>query len=85
MWKRLDALFGTCCHSAAMDTEHTVAELAGQAIAKAVAMGERFDPQALRNHANYVQGTTGTPAEAAAFATQVHTTLLALALLAEGR
>lgn len=85
MWNGVDALRRPCCDSAAMDTEHTVAGLAGQAIAKAVAVGENFDPQALRNHAHYVQGATGSDGDAAAFATLLHTTLLALALLAEGR
>lgn len=85
MWKGVDALRGAGCDSAAMHHEHTVAALAGQAIAKAVAIGEQFDPQALRNHANYLGGALESPQAAHVFTQQLHTTLVALALLAEGK
>jgi hypothetical protein len=63
----------------------TIEGLAGQAVAQAVAVGERFDPAALRNHAHYIGAALESAEAARGFAQQLHTSLLALALLAEER
>ena len=79
----MDARLATGCDSPLMDEHIAIEELAAKSIAVAVAMGEQFDPAALRNHANYLVGVAEEPGASHAFARHLQASLTALACAIE--
>lgn len=79
----MDARQRRGCDSSLMDEPLALEELAAKSIAVAVAMGEQFDPAALRNHANYLVAIAEERSGAHSFARHLLASLTALACAIE--